>query len=101
MNTLCSVKVKHKFIESASCSQPNSTFYHTQSGRHKRKHKHTPDTKAVISKGPQNNSLGGKRLECATIPARRRIKIMEKCTERGRLKQAGRVHTEDNAEVNP
>lgn len=48
----------------------------------------------MISEGPQNNSPGGKRPRYAAIPLRRRIKIMEKCKEKERLKQAGKVHLE-------
>lgn len=69
-------------------AQPDTTVYHTQGERHKRKQNRTEDTKAVISGGLEN-SLGGKRPEYAMIPLRKRIKIMEKCKGKGEIK-AGR-----------
>lgn len=74
-------------MEGVAGAQPDTTVYHTQRERHNRKQNRTEDTKAVIS-GPEN-SLGGKRPEYAMIPPRKRIKIMEKCKEKGEIK-AGR-----------
>lgn len=75
-------------MEGVVAAQSDTTAYHTQHERHKRKQNQTEDTKAVISGGPEN-SLGGKRPEYAMIPPRKRIKIMEKCKEKGEIK-AGR-----------